>query len=121
VANPLYYVEKDNVWRSMRPPEWLSYVEGMLTHCRRHKPPPKFEAFGKPVYGRPSRVRVAVMPSGVRKYWPTAQHLLVRSTTEWGMADWDYEFQQTAQLCHPDEVSPGPDIFELIRGSVASR
>ena len=114
MASTLYYIEILGSWRSMRPAVWKDFAESMAAHLQQNIDPPFFEDFGKPVYGRPSRVRVAEGPGGKNIYWSDDKHILIRAPFNWRFEDWKFAAFEACQHCTADEVTESADIFSLI-------
>lgn len=114
MAKPLYYVVLHGKWRSMRPPIWMSFAQAMAACLEHQTQEPDFEDYGKPVYGRPSRVKMGQSHTGKVIYWSEEPHLLIRTPDDWKLEDWKFEALDASGRCEPKDVPPGPDIFDLI-------
>ncbi len=114
MSPPLYYIELYGLWRSMRPPVWRKYAGFMVAHLQDRVEAPLFEEYGKPVYGRPSRIKVGEGPGGKTVYWTEDKHLQIRTPEKWNLEDWKFELESSGKHCKAGTEPGGPDIFNLI-------
>lgn len=98
----------------MRPAVWKDFSEAMAAHLQQKIEAPVFGEYGKPVYGRPSRVRVSEGPGGRKVYWTDDKHLLIRTPLDWKLEDWKFAALEACKFCEVEDVSESPDIFSLI-------
>lgn len=108
MPKPLFYIEIDNEWRSMRPETWRRYIRDTLDGLN-----PSLAHYGKPVVGkRPSRVKLQNL-SQSRRFWSPENHIHIRSPRDWTRVDWEYEMEQVRKLCK-DPTQEGHSIFTAL-------
>lgn len=114
MPKPLFYIEFDRVWRSMRPEVWREFVRENISSLRYRTEKPTFCEFGKLVVGkRPSRVKLQEMTKA-RRFWSPEPHIHVRSPANWSIGDWEFEMSQVRKFCK-DPDREGHSIFRTLQ------